>query len=151
MLEGLAALAGVLVAMRRFPGVPISIREDNAGLVYVFRKGTCRCPWTWVVAKAIFDLGKARFTKIRFQKVGRRTLPVDEVADHLSKGELSQAREKVPMFPTMEVLQEEHRKQSLCQCRPSNEMKRVPPMPASRQGREEGGAGIEGVSSSCAQ
>ena len=56
------------------------------------------------MAKAIFDLGKARFTKIRFQKVGRRTLPVDEVADHLSKGELSQAREKVPMFPTMEVL-----------------------------------------------
>ena len=48
-------------------------------------------------------------------------------------------------LPTMEVLQEEQRKQSLCQCRPSNEMKRVPPMPASRQGREEGGAGIEGL------
>ena len=32
-------------------------------------------------------------------------------------------------LPTMEVLQEEQRKQSLCQCRPSKEMKRVPPMP----------------------
>ena len=38
-------------------------------------------------------------------------------------------------FPTMEVLQEEQRKQSLCQCRPSNEMKRVPPMPGEWSGQ----------------
>ena len=32
-------------------------------------------------------------------------------------------------FPTIDTLQEEQRKQSLCQWRPSKEMKRVPPMP----------------------
>ena len=102
MLEGIAALAGVLVAMARFPGIPVTIREDNAGLVYVYRKGTCRCPWTWTVAKAIYDLGKARFTSVVFEKVGRRSLPMDEVADHLSKGELSQARNRLSLKPMME-------------------------------------------------
>ena len=43
-------------------------------------------------------------------------------------------------FPTMDVLQEEQRKQSLCQWRPSKEMKRVPPMPGRR---EERGGGKE--------
>lgn len=32
-------------------------------------------------------------------------------------------------LPTMDTLHEEHTKQSLCQCRPSKDMKRVPPMP----------------------
>ena len=32
-------------------------------------------------------------------------------------------------LPTKDPRQDEHTKQSLCQCRPSNEMNRVPPMP----------------------
>jgi len=32
-------------------------------------------------------------------------------------------------LPTKDPRQEEHTKQSLCQCLPSNEIKRVPPMP----------------------
>jgi len=35
-------------------------------------------------------------------------------------------------LPTMDTLQEEHTKQSLCQWRPSKAMKRVPPMPVRR-------------------
>ena len=34
-------------------------------------------------------------------------------------------------LPTSELLQEAQMKQSLCQCRSSNEINRVPPMPAS--------------------
>ena len=40
-------------------------------------------------------------------------------------------------LPTMDTLQEVHTKQSLCQCRPSNEMKRVPPMPGLRAKRAQ--------------
>ena len=36
-------------------------------------------------------------------------------------------------FPTMLVLQLEQMKQSLCQCLPSNEIKRVPPIPDSNE------------------
>ena len=32
-------------------------------------------------------------------------------------------------LPTKDPRQDEHTKQSLCQCRPSKEMNRVPPMP----------------------
>ena len=48
-------------------------------------------------------------------------------------------------LPTMDVLQEEQRKQSLCQWRPSNEMKRVPPIPEKNQegAEEEGGSNMQ--------
>ena len=44
-------------------------------------------------------------------------------------GQMMSSPSVMKPFPTMLDLQEEQMKQSLCQCRPSNEMNLVPPMP----------------------
>ena len=48
-------------------------------------------------------------------------------------------------LPTMDVLHDEQRKQSLCQCRPSNEMKRVPPMPKDTPSHENNNNNVSGM------
>ena len=105
-LEGVAALVGTIIAMRNYPSVPIRIREDNMGIVHVYRKGSSSNPWVWTVGKAIFDLAKTRRTKVKFHKVGRRTSVADQVADHLSKGEWSKASSRVILRDRMEILPE---------------------------------------------
>ena len=52
-------------------------------------------------------------------------------------GQMMSSLSVMKPFPTMEILQEEHTKQSLCQWRPSNEMKRVPPMPKVKDRKEK--------------
>ena len=98
-LEGLAALAGCAVAIARYPGMALLVREDNQGLVHIYNKGMSSCPWTWCVAKAIADLGRATGTRIKLEKVTRCTEPGDQAADLLSKGRVDGARKKVWLEP----------------------------------------------------
>jgi hypothetical protein len=44
-------------------------------------------------------------------------------------GHMISSASVIKPLPTIDVLQEEQTKQLLCQCRPSNEMNRVPPIP----------------------
>ena len=93
-LEGLAALAGCAA---RYPGIALMVREDNQGLVHIYNKGMSSCPWTWCVAKAIVDLGRATGTRIRLEKVTRCTHAGDQAADLLSKGSVEGARKKMSL------------------------------------------------------
>ena len=104
LLEGISALGAVIIAMKKFPGHPISVREDNIGLCYIMKKQSSRCKLTWCIAKAISDLGVTRRTRIRLTKVTRRTNTLDKVADELSKGEIDKAMGRMTLSPEMEVL-----------------------------------------------
>ena len=103
-LEGIAALAGVILAIIMFPGCAIKVREDNLGLCYIMGKKSSSCALTWTVAKAIRDLADARRVNVKLEKVGRRTNNMDMVADELSKGLISAARGRMTLDENMSEL-----------------------------------------------
>lgn len=87
-------------------------------------------PITPFVKLCHFTLASA--TRIRhIMSVGIHCSTVSAINFFLAhSGHMISSASVIKPLPTIDVLQEEQTKQLLCQCRPSNEMNRVPPIPA---------------------
>ena len=47
------------MAILKYPGEPLSVQEDNGGVLHIYRSGNSACRLCWTVANAIHDLGVA--------------------------------------------------------------------------------------------
>jgi hypothetical protein len=71
LLEGVAALMGVVMGVVNYPGQPLAVQEDNQGFCFIFRAGNSRCRLCWTIAKAIEDVSKGAGVRVAIVKVGR--------------------------------------------------------------------------------
>ena len=69
---------------------------DNSGFVHVYKRRGSRCPYTYTVAKAVYDVARGLGCKVTVSKTPRCAGPMEEIADALSKGDWKRA------FPLME-------------------------------------------------
>ena len=89
LLESIAALQGLLTAISQFGRKPYVVYCDNAGACYAFRKGSCKCHYTWTILKAMDDVANGTMSMISIEKTRRCSGFGENVADTLAKGELS--------------------------------------------------------------
>ena len=99
-LEGFGCLLGLVTIPDLARNGEVVIHCDNAGFVGVFRKMHCHCPYSYSVAKALFDVGVGLGCKVSVVKTGRCSGPEAEAADALSKGDWERAW---PLMPRKNV------------------------------------------------
>ena len=99
-LEGFAALLGLTALPNNIRNKEATIFCDNAGFVAVFKKRHSKCPYSYTMAKALYDVGKGLGCKVNVEKTKRCSGNGEIVADHLSKGNWEAAW---PLMPGKEV------------------------------------------------
>ena len=92
-LEGSAALLGMTMCPELLLNNTIYIYSDNAGLVQAYEKGSCRCMYTYSILLAIRALARSLNSKVIIVKIKRCSESFSTMADLLSKGLLSEAKE----------------------------------------------------------
>ena len=74
----------------------VDIMCDNAGFVGIYQKKHCSCPYTYTIAKALFDVAKGLGCRVRVKKTPRISGHGEMVADALSKGDWGRAWPLMP-------------------------------------------------------
>merc|ERR1712215_499851 len=89
LLESIAALQGLLTAISQFGRKPYVVYCEIAGACYAFRKGSCKCHYTWTILRAMDDVANGTMSMVSIEKTRRCSGFGENVADTLAKGELS--------------------------------------------------------------
>ena len=71
LLESIAALQGLLTAIILHGRRTYTIFCDNAATCHSFRKGSCKCLYTWTVLKALDDLASGTMSIVSILKTRR--------------------------------------------------------------------------------
>ena len=95
-LEGFAALVGLVSVPEKTRNGEANIYCDNAGFVAIYKKQHSKCPYSYTLAKAIFDVGKGLGCKVNLVKTKRCSGQGEQAADSLSKGDWDEAWAKMP-------------------------------------------------------
>ena len=88
LLESIAALQGLLTAITLHGRRTYTIFCDNAGTCHSFRKGSCKCLYTWTVLKALDDLASGTMSIVSILKTRRCSGYGENVADAIAKGDM---------------------------------------------------------------
>ena len=88
LLESIAALQGLLTAITLHGRRTYTIFCDNAGTCHSFRKGSCKCLYTWTVLKALDDLASGTMSIVSILKTRRCSGYGENVADAIAKGDI---------------------------------------------------------------
>ena len=88
LLESIAALQGLLTAVIIHGRRTYTIFCDNAGTCHSFRKGSCKCLYTWTVLKALDDLASGTMSIVTIAKTRRCSGFGENVADAIAKGDM---------------------------------------------------------------
>ena len=92
MLEGVAALSGLIMVKDLAVGRAVRIWTDNAGLVHAYNKAHSKCPYVHSVVKAINTVARALDCRVMVEKVPRCSSDATTAADALSKGDVTLAK-----------------------------------------------------------
>ena len=113
-LEGFGSLLGLVMVPDLARNDEIQLPNDNAGFVHVFRKKHSTCPYTYTVAKALYDVARGlnckvkrspgvligQYFKVLMQvsvtKTKRCSGAGESAADAISKGDWDMAKHYVP-------------------------------------------------------
>ena len=87
-MESIAALQGLLTAIILHGRRTYTIFCDNAGTCHSFRKGSCKCLYTWTVLKALDDLASGTMSIVSIAKTRRCSGYGENVADAIAKGDM---------------------------------------------------------------
>jgi hypothetical protein len=96
VLEGVASLLALTIIAERARNTEVLIKSDNIGLVEVFKKKHCSCPYLYTMVKAIFDVGEGLGARVRMEHSKRCSGVGELVTDALSKGEWGKAWPLMP-------------------------------------------------------
>ena len=70
-LEGFAALTGLVTMPEEARNSEVKIYCDNAGFVFAFEAKYSRCPYTYTLGKAIYDVGEGLACRVTLVKTPR--------------------------------------------------------------------------------
>ena len=96
-LEGFGALLGLVTIPDIARNAEIELMVDNVGFVMVYAKKHSSCPYTYTIAKAIYDVSLDLACHVRVTRTARVSGTGEEVADALSKGEWDRVWPLIPM------------------------------------------------------
>ena len=97
-LEGFGALLGLVMIPEKARNASVEIFVDNSGFVGVYGvKHHClACPYTYTIAKALYDVSQGLNCQLTVTKTQRVSGSGEIVADALSKGDWDQAWSLMP-------------------------------------------------------
>ena len=97
VLEGYAALLGLVTIPDIARNKEICLKVDNSGFIGVYAKKHSSCPYSYTIAKAIHDVGEGLGCKVNVVKTKRCSGPGEIAADALSHGDFKEAWALMPM------------------------------------------------------
>ena len=99
-LELTGPLLGLTSAAKHLQGRPVRFWVDNAGSVFIFKKGySPSCPLSSVLVAALGQVAAALGCKIEVLKISRCSDPFSSMADALSKGAFCRFRDLGKLVP----------------------------------------------------
>ena len=94
-LEAYAAIVGFVSEPDLVGNKRVVIKTDNAGFVFAYAKATSRCLYAHTLCKALHYVAASLNSTLIVEKTPRRSGKGEEVADELSKGNVSRALEQM--------------------------------------------------------